>query len=115
MLFHISKENTYNYSDLAIAESTGEGKQSERKGKRIIFPKSVTQLCNCLCNSLKHVFSNTALCSCLSHHYCENRATRTNTKWADPTGNTKLLEGAFGGAKTEQVLVKLMPLLQTIL
>lgn len=46
MIFHISKENTHNYSDVATAESTGAGKQSKRKGKRIIFLKSVTQLCN---------------------------------------------------------------------
>lgn len=43
MLFHISKENTRNHLDVATAESIGAGKQSKRKGKRIIFLKSVTQ------------------------------------------------------------------------
>lgn len=47
MLFHISKENTYNYSDVATAESTGEGKKKKKakeKEKGLFECHSVMQL-----------------------------------------------------------------------
>lgn len=45
MLFHISKENTYNYSDVATAESTGEGKKKAKEMEKGLFEcHSVMQL-----------------------------------------------------------------------
>lgn len=97
MLFHISKVNTHNFSDVATAESTEAGKQSKRRGKRIIFLKSVSQLCNWSLQQPLRMHFLTALCSWLCYHCYEILATHSNTTWTDPMGNIELLEGFSGG------------------